>query len=208
MKLVYGNYYAQDAEKEHALHTAGENLVYNVMNTEETMREHYMVKWLAVCTLLLDRSWLVDNGLMFDEKCLLLEDNTFLMTVLPALEKACKIENNIYLYLTRKNSLLHTGDRKKYYAAFAGFDRVNKKINEMDTVTASTFRSIGPARFSLALIRRASKQLIYKEYREFTKIIPIKDYISQSNQLPFKVKVLLKLFVISPRLFYMLMNCI
>lgn len=204
--LVYGNYYMQDSALENQLSTAGNRLLYKVMPAEDVIYEHFSSRWIAVTTLLVDREWLSDNGLMFDDKCLLLEDNVFLMTTIARLETVGKVENNIYLYRVRKNSLLHTTDTTKYYAAYDGFDRMGKDLSTLNTAASKMYFTIGQARFSVALLRRAAKQLSLDAFLKFANTIPYKEYSKTNKNLPLKYKLVGYVFIFSKKLFYRLMR--
>ena len=122
------------------------------LSSQETIREYYK-KWFGAWALILNRQWLAQEGLLFDEVCTYLEDVPFITQVLVHADRTALMDAPVYLYYQRPGSLMHTPKIEKYQIALDGFFRMEEKLRAIDNEGVREFFAVGRARYFLATLR-------------------------------------------------------
>lgn len=171
------------------------------MTAAETMRSHY-THWIAPVCLILDREWIVRNGILFDEQCRYCEDLMFITRCIAAAEQVVQIQNALYVYWTHEGSLLRSHDTAKYLNGIDGFRRLEADLLRVASDASGVFASMGAARFLLGILRRAAIQMPYSDFAQLAKSVDLKGRKGQISRLPGKQKIAGMLYLISPGLFH------
>lgn len=172
-----------------------------VLTSAEVIREYY-TRWFGACAMIINRRWLNQEGLLFDEACTYLEDIPFITQVLVHAERTALIGAPLYLYYQRPGSLMHTPKIEKYQIALDGFARMEENVRAIDNEGARTFFTMGRARYYLATLRKAAVQMPYSLFRELCRIVPLEKEKAQFGNLQGMQKMAAHVFAISKRLFY------
>lgn len=167
----------------------------------EAMKNHY-TDWIAPFCLILNKKWLTEAQLLFDEKCRYCEDLIFITEAIAAAEHVREIHNCLYVYLPHSGSALRCDDVEKYWNGMEGFDRLEEKLSDCDTDAAKVFFEMGRARYLLATLRRAALQMQRKRFVRFARKLEYKNSRSQMRHLPWKWQIAGGMFLVSPNLFY------
>ena len=171
------------------------------LTAAEAMQSHY-TDWIAPVCLILNRKWLVENELQFDEVCRYCEDLLFITECIAAADRVCEIKNVLYQYCTHEGSLLRSADTQKYANGLEGLARMEKRLAGQNSEAMAVYRTIGRPRYLLATLRRAALQLPWTEFLDFAKELGYENYRRQTNMLPGKWKIAGHMFLVSKRLFY------
>lgn len=172
-----------------------------VFTSSEVIREYYK-NWFGAWALILNRRWLEQEGLLFDEVCTYLEDVPFITQVLVHADRAVLMDAPVYLYYQRPGSLMHTPKIEKYQIALDGFSRMEEKLHAIDNEGAREFFTIGRARYYLATLRKAAVQMPYNLFQELCRIVPLEKEKAQFGKLQKKQKLAAYVYTFSTRLFY------
>lgn len=187
-------------ESKQSLASAGP-LELQTMTAAEAMKCHYS-DWIAPVCLVLDRAWIREKSLQFDETCHYCEDLMFITECIAAADRVCEIRNVLYQYRTHAGSLLRSMDTQKYANGLESLARMEKRLAGQDSEAISVYRSIGRPRYLLATLRRAALQLPWTVFRDFAKKLGYENYSRQTNMLPGKWKIAGYMCLVSKRLFY------
>lgn len=183
-----------------------EALRFDRISAVEAMERHY-TNWIAPVSLILDRKWINENLLEFDEKCKYCEDLVFITDCINAAQTVSRIQNDLYINFIRPTSLLRTVGTQKYKQGMAAFSRLEERMGKSETEAAAEFRKRGKARFVLATLRRAALQLNpFSEFEHFAKELHYETCRQQEKWLPGKWKIASRLYRLSKRGFYLLVR--
>jgi len=178
-----------------------EQYAYTAVSSLEIVREYYK-KWFGACALILNRQWLEQNELLFDEACTYLEDVPFITQVLVRADRTVLIHAPLYLYYQRSGSLMHSPKIEKYQIALDGFFRMEENLRGLDSESAREFFDMGRARYFLATLRKAAVLMPYNQFRELCRRVPLEKEKQQFGKLQTKHRLAANVYVISKRLFY------
>ena len=176
-----------------------------VLSSPEAMAEYYK-NWFGAWALILNRQWLAQEELLFDEVCTYLEDVPFNTQVLAHAERFAMMDAPVYLYYQRPGSLMHTPKLEKYQIALDGFFRMEEKLRAMDNESARVFFTVGRARYYLATLRKAAVTMPYGLFRQLCQMVPLREEKAQFGTLQTKQKLAAQLYLISRRLFHLAMR--
>jgi glycosyltransferase involved in cell wall biosynthesis len=168
---------------------------------KDVIREYY-TRWFGAWALILNRQWLDQEQLLFDEACTYLEDVPFITQVLVHAERTALMDAPVYLYYQRPGSLMHTPKIEKYQIALDGFARMEEKVRLIDNDAAREFASMGRARYYLATLRKAAGLVSYPQFLELCQIVPLEKEKAQFGNLQRMQKMAAYVYTISKRLFY------
>lgn len=176
-----------------------------VLSSPEVVREYYK-NWFGAWALILNRQWLAQEGLLFDEVCTYLEDVPFITQVLVHTQQAVMMDAPVYLYYQRPGSLMHTPKIEKYQIALDGFFRMEQTLRSMDNEGAKEFFTMGRARYFLATLRKAAVLMPYKPFCQLCQRVPLAQEKGQFDRLQKKQRLAAKVYLVSKRLFYYAMR--
>lgn len=174
---------------------------YSILSSEEAMRRHY-TEWIAPACLILNRQWVQQNHLHFDEGCRYCEDLMFITECIDASGLVCECDNQLYVYRTHEGSLLRSSNTSKYVDGLEGFDRLEQKLRSSKTNAAQVFFEMGRARFLLGIVRRAALQLDRRDFLKLTDIVNFRGCSHQVKRLPVKQRIAGYMYRTSRSLFY------
>lgn len=172
-----------------------------VISAKECMEEYYNT-WFCSCCLIMNREFLFENNLFFDDKCTYCEDIPFITEVIEAADKISRISNDLYIYLLRQGSLIRNPKIEKYKVGIDGFLRMAERLEKKDSEAAKVFFSIGKARYMIATLRKGAVQLPLKKFKVLAESIDRETIKLQVKNLPLKLKVSGYIYLVSKTLFY------
>lgn len=175
------------------------------LSSPEVIREYYK-NWFGAWALILNRQWLEQEGLLFDEVCTYLEDVPFITQVLVHAGRTALMDAPVYLYYQRPGSLMHTPKIEKYQIALDGFFRMEQKLRAIDNEGARVFFTVGRARYYLATLRKAAVLMPYGQFKELCRRVPLEKEKQQFGKLQTKQKLAAQLYLVSKRLFHLAMR--
>jgi glycosyltransferase involved in cell wall biosynthesis len=183
----------------------GGELVCSVQSPKEAMSWHY-TSWIAPVCLILNREWVVKNGLAFDEDCRYCEDLIVITDAIAASTAVCRIENVLYINYVRSTSLLRKDNTEKYKGGLEAFERLESRLEGDQSPAAVVFKGVGKARFVLAILRRRALEVTsFKSFKEFA--LKFGSYsISQEKNLPKKWQIASKIYRVSKPAFYIIVR--
>ncbi len=187
-------------DKREKIQEAG-NFECDVISASECMEEYYNT-WFCSCCLIMNRNFLLENNLFFDEKCTYCEDIPFITEVIEAVDKVSKVKNDLYIYLLRQGSLIRNPKIEKYKVGIEGFLRMSERLEAKDSKAAKVFSKVGKARYMIATLRKGAVQLPFKKYIFLTDFIDKETIELQVKNLPLKLKVSGYIYLVSKTLFY------
>ena len=171
------------------------------MTAAEAMKKHYH-SWISPCCLLLNRQFINDNNLRFDVRCRYCEDLMFITKCIASAQRVCEVQNTLYIYFTHQGSLLRSNNTEKYLNGIEGFKRLEDDLHTINNSAAELFKTMGHARFYLAILRKAALQMTWKDFRIFAKQTDTGTWYGQISKLPVKQKLAGNLYRISGWIFY------
>lgn len=175
------------------------------LTSVECIREYYR-RWFGAWALILRRSWLAEQALLFDEACTYLEDVPFITQVIVAADRVAVTENPVYLYYQRPGSLMHTPKLEKYQIALDGFARMEEKLRKVSSESCREFFSMGRARYYLATLRKGAVLMPYGQFRRLCGMVPLEKEQAQFRYLQPRQRLAGYVYLVSKRLFYYAMR--
>lgn len=172
-----------------------------VVSAKECMEEYYK-NWFGAWCVIINREYLLENDLFFDEECTYCEDIPFITQAIEATENVSKVNNDVYIYLLRQGSLIRNPKIEKYKVGIAGFLRVAKKIESKNSEAAKVFLKVGKVRYMIATLRKGAVQLPLKKFKVLTEFIDKETIKSHAKNLPLKLKISGYIYLVSKTLFY------
>ena len=172
-----------------------------VISAEQCMKDYY-INWVGACCLIVNRKWLVDNDLFFDESCTYCEDIPFITRVIEAVDKVARIKADTYLYLLRQGSLIRSPKIEKYGVGISAFLRMVEQLEAKTSKAAEVFRGVGKARYMIATLRKGAVQLPFASFKELTKLIDIKLFKDQIKNLTMSQRIAGYIYLFSKTAFY------
>ena len=176
--------------------------VGKVINREQLLAD-FLVRKLRIhcCTLLVEKQYLIDNNIFFNEKLRYGEDIDFMWRLFPTLTSVGCTENESYLYLQRANSLMSTQN----------IDRVEVLLGEFGE-TVNLLRINYPndekiwkylyGKASLAFYRTFAESSDYELFMELLDKTNYKSVIKSNLTIKStKLRILALSLLISPKLF-------
>lgn len=176
--------------------------VGRVINREQLLAD-FLVRKLRIhcCTLLVEKQYLIDNNIFFNEKLRYGEDIDFMWRLFPTLTCVGCTENESYLYLQRANSLMSTQN----------IDRVEVLLGEFGE-TVNLLRINYPndekiwkylyGKASLAFYRTFAESSDYELFMELLDKTNYKSVIKSNLTIKStKLRILALSLLISPKLF-------
>ena len=176
--------------------------VGRVINREQLLAD-FLVRKLRIhcCTLLVEKQYLIDNNIFFNEKLRYGEDIDFMWRLFPTLTCVGCTENESYLYLQRANSLMSTQN----------IDRVEVLLGEF-WETVNLLRINYPndekiwkylyGKASLAFYRTFAESSDYELFMELLDKTNYKSVIKSNLTIKStKLRILALSLLISPKLF-------
>lgn len=197
--------YQMIAREEDAVLVPDEAYRAQVIDAQTCMKTYY-TKWFGSWVLILNRQWLAQQALLFDEVCTYLEDVPFITQVIALARQVAVVDAPVYLYYKREGSLMRTPKIEKYVTALDGFHRMAGKLEEMEGGAAEAFRTMGHARYYLATLRRGAILMPYGQYLELCGHVPMEQVRHQLPGLKAVQRVSGQLYLLSKKLFYYAMR--
>lgn len=203
-QVGYCGFQMTPAEHMERLKPVGERK--SVIQTADKWMRGYYAEWFGAWCLIIDRKWLLEQEVMFDEDCTYCEDIPFITQVIASADSVVWVENKTYLYLTRQGSLIRSPRPEKFRIGLDGFFRMAQSLEEWNSEAVRVFRSVGVARYCVATLRKAAVQLCYKDFMSLAESIHLKEYKGQLKNLSLIQRGAGMLFLLSPKCFYYLMH--
>ena len=172
-----------------------------VISAKECMEEYYK-NWFGAWCVIINREYLLENNLFFDEKCTYCEDIPFITEAIEVADRVSKLENDVYIYLLRQGSLIRDPKIEKYKVGIEGFLRMAKKLEQKDSEAAKVFLKVGKVRYMIATLRKGAVQLPLKKFKVLTEFIDNETIKLQAKNLPLKLKISGYVYLTSKTLFY------
>lgn len=176
-----------------------------VITAAECMKRHY-TNWLSNACIIINGDFRRKNEIYYDENCTYTEDNNFVTDLISAADKIVRVDNVLYLYHIYQGSRSRSPSSEKFISGVESFQRLEKKLENVDTEAAAVFRSVAPERYYLATCRKAAVQLSLKEFKKLANRLPLKKYGSQFSNMVFKQKIAGKILLFSKTGFYIVMH--
>ncbi len=154
------------------------------------------------CSLLINREFLLNNKLIFNESLKFAEDTEYRWRLFPKLEKIGCTNKATYKYLTRSNSLMTTQNVDRVLIALDEIDKTIKN-NQTEYPKDKRIWNLLPQRIFLSLCRGFARSASYSTFQEL--IIKSNRKIDLSFIIHYKdtkVKILAIAFAVSKKLFY------
>lgn len=177
------------------------DLNYESITAAEYMRRYY-TNWVGVVCMLISGSFQRENGLFFDENCTYHEDIPFITEVIAAAGRVAHIQNDLYLYLAHPGSLSRSPRVDKFLSGIESFEKTAAKLAESPSSAAQVFRTMAPARYYIATLRKAAVQMSYPAFADLAKRINFRRFRSQIPNLSRGAKLASYLMLTSKRCFY------
>ena len=170
--------------------------------------EEYYKNWFGAWCVIINREYLLENNLFFDEKCTYCEDIPFITEAIEVADRVSKLENDVYIYLLRQGSLIRDPKIEKYKVGIEGFLRMAKKLEQKDSEAAKVFLKVGKVRYMIATLRKGAVQLPLKKFKVLTEFIDNETIKLQAKNLPLKLKISGYVYLTSKTLFYYVIRCL
>ncbi len=193
--------YQTISRKEDAITIDDNDFSVTKCDAKTCMKTYYM-QWFGAWVLMLNREWLQNQNLHFDEECTYLEDVPFITQVIAHADTITIIHNATYLYYIRKGSLMRTPKIEKYKIALDGFHRMAQQLQPLKNPATAEFFAVGHARYYLATLRKCAILMPYKMYLSICTYIPFHQVRHQINALQTKHRISSRMYLFSKRLFY------
>lgn len=160
------------------------------------------------CSILFSREFLVENGLIFNERLRYGEDIEFMWRVFPLLERIGHVKSNSYKYLQRKNSIMTSHSNGRVIILCEEFKKLSDTSIKKYPLDNTIFNFLAGKGF-LAFFRTAAETSSYSTFRELLNKV---DYRNDIKKMFSFDHLTLKLLAISlyynPFLFYNVVNII
>lgn len=158
------------------------------------------------CSLLLNRKYLIDNNILFNESLRFGEDVEFMWRLFPSIEKIGYIKAPYYKYLLRENSLMSNQNIERIINLNEIYSNTILNIKKQYPNDEKVLKFM-PARTTIALIHSFAKQSNYNTFRELIIRLKYKDILKQLYNFPdIKIRILARILNYSPKVFYKLFN--
>lgn len=193
--------YQMIAREEDAVAVADNAYRCRVIDTQTCMKAYYTT-WFGSWVLILNRQWLAEQDLLFDEMCTYLEDVPFITQVIAIAQQVAVVDNCLYLYYKREGSLMLTPKIAKYVIALDGFHRMAEKLKRLPGGAADEFRAVGLARYYLATLRKGATLMPYDLFLELCQHVPMDQAKHQIAKMKWTHRMASRLFLISKKIFY------
>ena len=174
---------------------------YETLTAAEYMRRYY-TNWIGVVCMLINGSFQRSKELFFDENCAYHEDIPFITEVIAAANRVAQVNNALYLYLAHPGSLSRSPRMDKFLSGIQSFEKTADKLAQSPCAAAETFRTMAPARYYIATLRKAAVQMSYPAFAELAKKVDFRRFRSQIPQLSGGAKLASYLLLTSKRCFY------
>lgn len=194
------------ADEKHRYGKTKKELPVKILGREEFLYNFLRRKpSVHCCSLLIKRSILIDNGLLFNESLRRYgEDIEFMWRLFPYFKQIGCTGKFTYKYLVRDNSLMTIGKKEPWEIFIKEFARVmqeeGKKNPELKRYYLWAYY-----RTMLGLLRIVAESADYKIYREIAGRVATTEMIRSLMAFPdLKVKLTTMIMRISHRMYYML----
>lgn len=184
-----------------------DSLVYQSISPAQAMTAFYQ-KWVGVVCLMINRRFLQESGVLFDERCIYHEDIPFITELIEASHRFTQIDGDLYLYYAALGSLSRSPRIDKYESGIACFERTAAKMRQSDSDAAAVFCRMGASRYYIATLRKMAVQLPYDLFLQMAKRISFAEYKQNLRYLNIAPRMAGWLFLISKRLFYWFVNIV
>jgi glycosyltransferase involved in cell wall biosynthesis len=148
--------------------------------------------------LLISKAFLEKNDLWYDESVKFSEDQHFIWRVLLNATKVAIVEDRLYNYLMRNNSITTSSDSKVILTGFAGIKRLENEIND----TGAIKKYLLP-RWILGTLHDSAKSMDLNNFYDIALKLDYKRNFTRLLSFPdFRVRILSLLILINCKLFY------
>ncbi|MBO5928670.1 MAG: glycosyltransferase [Clostridia bacterium] len=178
-----------------------DSLVFQSISPAQAMTAFYQ-KWVGVVCLLINRRFLQESGVLFDEQCIYHEDIPFITELIEASHSFTQIDGDLYLYYAALGSLSRSPRIDKYESGIACFERTVAKMRQSDSDAAAVFCRMGASRYYIATLRKMAVQLPYTLFKKMAFNIDFRQYKEQIRCLSRSQQMACRMFLLSKRLFY------
>lgn len=182
---------------------------YKVLNKTQVL-ESFMKRSLKIhcCSLLINKQFLINNKLYFDENLRFGEDVEFMWRLFVKVERLIMIDAAYYKYLIRNNSIMTNQNINKIIMLNKIYSNTVNKISEEYPKYNYIFKYM-PSRIKFACIHSYSKQSNYNSFKDLLNKLEYKKDIKILYSFPdFRVRILSRLLNYNKRLFYIVFRYI
>lgn len=204
--IVFCDYYQYENGLTTPFHLMGTNLPDDIEFLKQRYWEGGTTSWSGIYK----KKLFVNNNLYFAEN-VFYEDNAIMLPLVLSAEKLGKIDNCLYYYRIRCNSIAHNKDDMRF------FDRLGTSITMLNHTKRLNLYSKYKVGVDCAFYKIYFRNTIFGSFRNFSKIpfarlCEVKDNVCRHlskdsleqniNAERIKTRIILKAFLCSPRISY------
>jgi glycosyltransferase involved in cell wall biosynthesis len=152
--------------------------------------------------MLIKVSFIEKNNLYYNENIYFSEDQHFIWRVLLATDRIGFLNDRLYNYLIRSNSIMSSSAENKI---ISGFDEMKKLSTEI-TKSKKLQKYLLP-RWVIGALHSSTRRMNYKQFYELAKMMQYKKYAIKLFTFPdIRIIILSLILVLTPRSFYQISN--
>ena len=176
-----------------------------LQNGTEACEDYYKRKRNYIApALLVNKKFLLDNNVFFDENCRFAEDDLFVWSILSHAKQVAHYSGKLYKYIIHANSTMTSSSYVKYLSSYYSAITIYKKhiVNSENT---RLIQKIFLARHMLGVIHAASKVLMFSEIEDLiikTNFNVLCESLDQVNEM--RTRIMAKLCRFNRKIFYLI----
>ncbi|SFN58278.1 glycosyltransferase family 2 protein [Proteiniclasticum ruminis] len=197
--LSIGNY---QSITEATIFKASNKLNSRIILEQRNILELFLTRAIKIISpaMLLNKQFILDNNLFYNEEIRFSEDQLFIWRVLLKTEKCSYNTAIIYNYLVRSNSTMTASGIDKIMTGYFGFQNFSDNLNykEYEKITKFIF-----PRWILGALRASSKMLNYNDFKTLAFRMNYKEHTKSLFDFPNKsTRIMHMIMMFNLRLFY------
>lgn len=156
--------------------------------------------------LLVNKRFLLENNIHYDEGCLFAEDDLYVWKILACSEFVVHIREPLYYYVRHEGSTMTSSGSEKFMTGYAAAKSVDERYIKCSK-SAGSYSNLFLTRHVFGLLHAAAKVLDYKSFSDLAiKMNAAK--LFQNAKIPNETvaPVLMKLFLINKQICYQIMK--
>lgn len=153
--------------------------------------------------LMVRKAWYDVHGLMYNQDVRFSEDQYFIWNLLSHVKRVAFIENQLYWYLRRGESIMTGSSKENIMTGYCAFQRLDKQEAPLFAELGEKQHLIFP-RWILGVLHAVSKYMSYGDFEDLANAFNYRQYMQRLYKFPdMRVLLLARLMRCSKRMFYL-----
>jgi glycosyltransferase involved in cell wall biosynthesis len=181
----------------------GESIIKREILLNNFMKRKYKIH---CCSLLIEREYLINNNIFFNEDLKFGEDNNFMWRLFPRLTTIGYVHEALYKYLTRDNSIMTKQSASSFVVMSNILIDTSNELCARYPSDRKLFEFL-PGRIILGSLRSYAKQSDFKNFISLILSINYENHINKLLKYPdFRVVLLSIIYIVNKHLLYLIMR--